>query len=256
MCNHSKTIIMECYKPLQIKNIICGVLLEGGSVDYALGVFLKMKISNDLPGIVNRRTPLPSLSDVCLQLEVNGTISKKDCQLEQPDGRNILRERLVVRLGTNCFYYIENLGDRLHLMINNNDINSLAGISFYHYRAEDIAALIFHQKIKLNSYLTEWGNVLCSVSKMTKRNRMAFLGIKAIFSEAMKDYPHVQYEFVEQQRRARILVRIPDSNLGVYIDGWWGSYKQKLPEQIAGLKQLIKTHQNNPVKKFYITKRK
>jgi hypothetical protein len=44
--------------------------------------------------------------------------------------------------------------------------------------------------------------------------------------------------------------------LGVYIDGWWGSYKQKLPEQIAGLKQLIKTHQNNPVKKFYITKRK
>ena len=52
---------MECYKPLQIKNNICALLLEGGSIDYALGFFLKMKMSNDLPGIVSRKMPLPSL---------------------------------------------------------------------------------------------------------------------------------------------------------------------------------------------------
>ena len=247
---------MECYKPLQIKNNICALLLEGGSIDYALGFFLKMKMSNDLPGIVSRKMPLPSLSDIYIQLEKNEAISKKDYSLEQPDGQNVLRERLVVRLAPICVYYIENLGNRLHLMINNNDINSLASISFYHCSAEDMAALMVQQKINLERYLAEWGNVLHSASKMTKRNRMAFLAIKAIFSDAMKDYPHVQYEFVEQQRRARIQVRIPDCNLGVYIDGWWGSYKQKLPEQIAGLKQLIEAHQNNVVKKFFITKRK
>jgi hypothetical protein len=81
---------------------------------------------------------------------------------------------------------------------------------------------------------------------------MAFLGIRAIFTEAMKDYPRIKFAVVEQKRRAKIMVQIPDTNLGVYIYAWWGSYKKQLPEQIESLKQLIRVHRKSTIKNFYI----
>jgi hypothetical protein len=48
------------------------------------------------------------------------------------------------------------------------------------------------------------------------------------------------------------MVQIPDTNLGVYIYAWWGSYKKQLPEQIESLKQLIRVHRKSTIKNFYI----
>jgi hypothetical protein len=88
-----------------------------------------------------------------------------------------------------------------------------------------------------------------------KTNRMSMLAIKAIFTEAMKDYHDIQYDFIEQKRRLRICVFLPNSRLGVYIDAWWGSYKQRLPKQIDDLKQLIKIHNEVCIKDFFISHR-
>jgi hypothetical protein len=120
------------------------------------------------------------------------------------------------------------------------------------YRAETVALWIIRQKQKLDDYMNEWDNVLQASYKKLKIDHMAFLGIRAIFTEAMKDYPRIKFAVVEQKRRAKIMVQIPDTNLGVYIYAWWGSYKKQLPEQIESLKQLIRVHRKSTIKNFYI----
>ena len=81
---------------------------------------------------------------------------------------------------------------------------------------------------------------------------MAYLGIRAKFTEAMKDYPEVKYVFLEQKRRARIKVMIPDTHLGVYIDAWWGSYKERLPKQIESLKLILAAHSKSKLTDFFV----
>ena len=103
--------------------------------------------------------------------------------------------------------------------------------------------------------MAEWESVLSRASKKCKGNRMAVLAIKAIFTEAMKDYPALKYDFVEQKRRMRIMVKLPNSRLGVAIDAWWGSYKKTLPSQIENLKTLIEVHNKIGNMDFYIPKR-
>ena len=72
----------------------------------------------------------------------------------------------------------------------------------------------------------------------------------------MKDYPRIKYVVIEQKRRARIRVKIPDTNVGVYIDAWWGSYKEKLPQQIESLKQLLEAHRKCCLKNFFVHHKK
>ena len=124
------------------------------------------------------------------------------------------------------------------------------------YRAEDIALWMIRQKQKLNEYIEGWDAVLEIACKKAKLNRIAFLGIQAIFNNAMKDYPQVKYVIVEQKRRARIRVRVPNTNLGVYIDAWWGSYKEKLPKQIESLKMLLAAHRKSSIKTFFVHHKK
>ena len=120
------------------------------------------------------------------------------------------------------------------------------------YRAVDVALWMIRQKQNLGTYLESWGAVLDNACKKAKSNRMAYLGIRAIFTEAMKEYPHVKYVFVEQKRRVRIRVKIPDTHLGVYIDAWWGSYKERLPKQIESLKQILDVHSKSNIKEFFV----
>lgn len=107
----------------------------------------------------------------------------------------------------------------------------------------------------IETYLEEWEDVLCTVSKRAKCYRMAELGIKAIFNDAMKEYPHITYDFLNQQRRVRIRVKLPNSRLGVFIYAWFGSYKQRLPQQIQDLKVLIDAHSQTNLKDFFISHR-
>ena len=68
----------------------------------------------------------------------------------------------------------------------------------------------------------------------------------------MKEYPRVKYEIIEQKRRARIKVMIPNTHLGVNIDAWWGSYKESLPKQIESLKLLLKAHKKSNLTNFFV----
>ena len=74
------------------------------------------------------------------------------------------------------------------------------------------------------------------------------------------------HEFIEQKRRVRIKVYLPNSRLGVYIYAWLGSYQKTLSEQINYLKILIDAHRRNTsnnnsklktniIQNFFVTKR-
>jgi hypothetical protein len=97
-----------------------------------------------------------------------------------------------------------------------------------------------------------WDAVLSQACKKAKSNRMAFLGIRAMITEAMQDYPRVKYQIIEQKRRARIKVMIPNTHLGVYLDGWWGSYRDSLPRQIESLKQILDVHSRSTLTNFFV----
>jgi hypothetical protein len=84
--------------------------------------------------------------------------------------------------------------------------------------------------------------------------------LNAIKLHANMDTPEINFDihtyvFIEQKRRLRIRVKLPDSKLGVIIDAWWGSYKQRLPEQIEDLKQLIEVHKTTRLKDFFVSHR-
>ena len=100
--------------------------------------------------------------------------------------------------------------------------------------------------------MESWGTVLDKACEKVKSKRMACLAIRAIFNEAMKDYPHVKYEFIEQKRRARIKVMIPNTHLGVYLDAWWGSYRESLPKQIKSLQLIIEAHSKSTLTNFFV----
>jgi hypothetical protein len=132
-----------------------------------------------------------------------------------------------------------------------NDKN-IATTYLRNYRIEDIVKWIIRQKVNFDTYLNEWETVIKTISKKVKTNNLALLAIKATFSDAMKDYPNIKYMFIEQKRRVRIKVHLPNNKLGLYIDAWWGSYKQRLPEQIEELKLLIEAHSKTQLKDFFV----
>ena len=96
-----------------------------------------------------------------------------------------------------------------------------------------------------------WNEVLNKACKKAKGNHMALLAIRAIFTDAMKDYHDIKYEIIEQKRRARIRVALPKGRLGVFLDAWWGSYKEKLPPQIESPKILIEAHRKSILTNFW-----
>jgi hypothetical protein len=237
------------YTKVQINNNIRKVLEEGKSNEDALDLFLRMNMVNDLgperPFIMKG----PSLSEVHMNLIGNDDIDKDDVKLETIKGTKVDIQRLVVKLSPTCTLYADDNHSSLQVTINEKNMTSMFLKS---YKALDVALWMIRQKRNLEMYLESWDAVLDNVCKKTKSNRMAYLGIRAIFTEAMKDYPHVKYVFVEQKRRARIKVKIPDTHLGVYIDAWWGSYKERLPKQIESLKLILAAHSKSKLTDFFV----
>ena len=234
------------YTNVQINNNIRRLLEEGKSNDDALDFFLKMNMQNDLGPEQPFVTKAPLPAEVRMHLLGNGTVDDDDIKLEMNQGT---KPRLVVRLSPSCMLYAEQSHSALQVTINEKNITFMLLKS---YRAEDIALWMIRQKQKLEEYMAEWDVVLNIACKKAKLNRIAFLGIQATFNEAMKDYPRVKYVVIEQKRRARIRVKIPNTNLGVYIDAWWGSYKEQLPKQIESLKLLLDTHRKCGIKNFFV----
>ena len=241
------------YSKAQISNNIRKLLEEGKSNDDALDFFLMMSMRNDLgperPSITKGPTP----SEVKINLLGNDGIDKDDIKLELTNAANIPSQRLVVRLSPAYTLYAEMVYSSLQVTINGKNLTVMYLKS---YSPADIALWMIRQKQKLKEYLEGWDAVLDTACKKAKLNRIAFLGIQAIFNDAMKDYPKIKYVIVEQRRRARIRVKIPDSNLGVNIDAWWGSYKERLPKQIESLKLLLATHRKSCLKNFFLYHKK
>ncbi len=241
------------YTKVQINNNIRRALDDGRSNDDALDLYLKMNMENDLgperPFI--RKGPSPS--DIHMNLIGNPVIDKDDFKLEVTKKSKIPVQRLIVKLSPTCTLYAETYYASLQVTINEKILTSMYLNS---YRAEDIALWLIRQKQQLEKYMEGWDAVLRQACKKAKSNRMAFLGIRAIITEAMKDYPHVKYQIIEQKRRARIKVMIPNTHLGVYLDAWWGSYRDSLPQQIESLKQIIAAHSKSTLTNFFIYHKK
>ena len=237
------------YTKFQINNNIRKVLEEGKSNEDALDLFLMMNMENDLgPENLFIMTG-PSPSEVHMNLLGNDDIANDDIKLEMMKGARIYTQRLVVKLSPTCTLYAETSHSSLHITINEKNMTSMYLKS---YKALDVALWMIRQKQNLEKYLESWDAVLENACKKAKSNRMAYLGIRAKFTEAMKDYPEVKYVFLEQKRRARIKVMIPDTHLGVYIDAWWGSYKDRLPKQIESLKLILAAHSKSKLTDFFV----
>ena len=236
------------YTKAQINNNIRSVLEEGRSNEDALDVFLKMNMMNDLSDERPFIKMGPKPSDIHMNLIGNEFISKDDFKLEMTNG-NKPTQRLVVRLTPTCTLYAEMCHSLLQVTINEK---MMTFMYLRNYRAQDIALWMIRQKQNLEKYMEGWDAVLEKACKRAKSNRIAFLGIRAIFTEAMKEYPRVKYEIIEQKRRARIKVMIPNTHLGVNIDAWWGSYKESLPKQIESLKLLLKAHKKSNLTNFFV----
>lgn len=124
-----------------------------------------------------------------------------------------------------------------------------------HNTPEQIALWIIALKDNIGECLEAWDYVSKEALKVVKSNNINTVTIKALFAEAMKDYPELEYEVVEQKRRLRFRVRIPDTRLCVMIDAWWKSYNKTLSQSIADLKTLIETINSSSIKEFHITRK-
>ena len=236
------------YTKAQINNNISKLLEEGKSNDVAFDFFLMMNMVNDLGPERPFITKAPTPAEVRIHLLGNDAIDKDDVKLEMTNAK-IPIQRLVVRLSSNCTLHAELSYNSLQVTVNGRNLTVMY---LKYYRAEDIALWMIRQKQKLNEYIEAWDAVLAYACKKVKIDHMAFLGIRAIFTEAMKDYPRIKFAVIEQKRRAKIMVNIPNTDLGVYIYAWWGSYKKQLPEQIESLKVLLDAHRKSSLKNFFI----
>ena len=236
------------YTKAQINNNISKLLEEGKSNDVAFDLYLKMRMVNDLGPERPFITKAPTPAEVRIHLLGNDAIDKDDVKLEMTNAK-IPIPRLVVRLSSNCTLYAELSYNSLQVTVNGRNLTVMY---LKYYRAEDIALWMIRQKQKLDEYIEAWDAVLAYACKKVKIDHMAFLGIRAIFTEAMKDYPRIKFAVIEQKRHAKIMVNIPNTDLGVYIYAWWGSYKKQLPEQIESLKVLLDAHRKSSLKNFFI----
>ena len=240
------------YTKAQINNNISKLLEEGKSNDVAFDFFLMMNMVNDLGPERPFITKAPTPAEVRIHLLGNDAIDKDDVKLEMTNAK-IPIQRLVVRLSSNCTLHAELSYNSLQVTVNGRNLTVMY---LKYYRAEDIALWMIRQKQKLDEYIEAWDAVLAYACKKVKIDHMAFLGIRAIFTEAMKDYPRLKYVVIEQKRRAKIMVNIPHTNLGVYIYAWWGSYKEKLPKQIESLKLLLNAHRKSSLNDFFTHRKK
>ena len=240
------------YTKAQINNNISKLLEEGKSNDVAFDFFLMMNMVNDLGPERPFITKAPTPAEVRIHLLGNDAIDKDDVKLEMTNAK-IPIQRLVVRLSSNCTLHAELSYNSLQVTVNGRNLTVMY---LKYYRAEDIALWMIRQKQKLDEYIEAWDAVLAYACKKVKIDHMAFLGIRAIFTEAMKDYPRIKFAVIEQKRRAKIMVNIPNTDLGVYIYAWWGSYKEKLPKQIESLKLLLNAHRKSSLNDFFTHRKK
>lgn len=117
--------------------------------------------------------------------------------------------------------------------------------------AVDIAEWASRQNQRLEEYLTMWDGILNEIAKKSTMQRLALQAVKGLTTNALRDYPDVRFEVIEQARRVKVKVLFPQSNLGVNIHAYYGSYKKTLPTQLEDLKRLIEVQAQSSLKTFF-----
>lgn len=241
--------MMSAYTKQVINYQVVRYLTMGFSNNEVREIFLMMKMHNDMRERTPQFVSAPLPREIYDNLIGNNVIAKQDFQLEKVKGYAMRNQKLLVRLSPEITLNLIKEQGSLYATINEN-IETCMHVS--NQDATDVAMWIIRQKENLEAYLNDWETCLNDAAKKNKEQRMATLAIKSIFKDAMKDYPDLEYEFIEQQKRLRIKVRMPNSKLGVILDAWWGSYQKKLPKEIEDLKTLIEAHSKTDQMNFYI----
>lgn len=240
---------MTIYTKQVINHQLVTYLAWGFSNKEVFERFLMMKMHNDMKERTPQFVSAPLPGEVYDNLIGNNMIAKQDFQLEKVKGYATHSQKLRVRLSPEITLDLIKEHGSLYATINEN-IETSMYVS--NQNATDVAMWLIRQKENLESYLDDWETCLNDIAKKSKEQRMAVLAIESIFKDAMKDYPDLEYEFVEQKKRLRIKVRMPNSKLGVILDAWWGSYQKRLPKEIEDLKTLIEAHSKTEKMNFYI----
>ena len=109
--------------------------------------------------------------------------------------------------------------------------------------AEETAQWMIRMKQNMPGYISEWDEVLNTVSKTIKGQKLAMSVINAILVNAMNSYPKVKYAIKAQKARARIDFMLRNGDCKT-IYAYWKSYPKKLPDQLEELKVLIDKLEN------------
>ena len=249
---------MAKYTKRSINNQLLNALSEGKNQNDVRDMFIMTQMTNDMTEEKSAYLLPPSVSEINVHLLGNNVIDQADFSIQKINSNVLISAyRLIVKISPICTLYLEKSRlsikekSRQIIKVKINDKN-IATTYLRNYRIEDIVKWIIRQKVNFDTYLNEWETVVKTISKKVKTNNLALLAIKATFSDAMKDYPNIKYTFIEQKRRVRIKVHLPNNKLGLYVDAWWGSYKQRLPEQIEELKLLIDVHSKTQLKDFFV----
>lgn len=249
---------MAKYTKRSINNQLLNALTEGKNQNDVRDMFIMTQMTNDMTEEKSTYQLPPSVSEINVYMLGNNVIDQADFSIQKINSNVLISAyRLIVKISPICTLYLEKSRlsikekSRQIIKVKINDKN-IATTYLRNYRIEDIVKWIIRQKVNFDTYLNEWETVVKTISKKVKTNNLALLAIKATFSDAMKDYPNIKYTFIEQKRRVRIKVHLPNNKLGLYVDAWWGSYKQRLPEQIKELKLLIDVHSKTQLKDFFV----
>lgn len=249
---------MAKYTKRSINNQLLNALTEGKNQNDVRDMFIMTQMTNDMTEEKSTYQLPPSVSEINVYMLGNNVIDQADFSIQKINSNVLISAyRLIVKISPICTLYLEKSRlsikekSRQIIKVKINDKN-IATTYLRNYRIEDIVKWIIRQKVNFDTYLNKWETVVKTISKKVKTNNLALLAIKATFSDAMKDYPNIKYTFIEQKRRVRIKVHLPNNKLGLYVDAWWGSYKQRLPEQIKELKLLIDVHSKTQLKDFFI----
>ena len=215
-------------------------LNRGESTEEAFERFIYycMFLDRNYPAAKAPNSPTPL--EVWEKLKDNGVISQEDIFLKRTKVVDVIYDtELIVKIHPSLTVAVESY-DGLKVAVNgvSKVKNWVSNLS-----AEETAQWMIRMKQNMPGYIAEWDEILNTVSKTLKGQKLAMSVINAIIVDAMNNYQKVKYAIKAQKARARIDFILPNGVCKT-IYAYWKSYPQKLPEQLEELKTLIDKLEN------------
>lgn len=233
----------------QLNHCVFSAISNDLTPDEALNSYLLMIVNKGLGENRNWGKKTPLLQEIYDAISNDPAFARIDIEIKKQDSSKYISPTLSITLASGFVINICNRYGSLQAHINNSTRTALGLGGF---GIEQISQWLITLKKNALGYVNEFNDILKEAYKKIKGNRMHILAIKAIFRNAMKEYPDLKYGFVEQKRRVRINVQLPNCRLGVHLDAWFGSYKERLPQQITELKKLVDVHSKTTLTDYYI----